>query len=992
MLLPGIIQSVLLTDKILANVFLPNPRQQQAIAHVAGPMLVLAGAGTGKTSVLVERIARLIEQGHARPDEVLAITFTENAAKEMKERVEKRLKRKAAINAATFNAYCQSVLTRNERDFHVLPPEDVYVFLRQRVDQLQLQRFIKPADVGEFLTDLRNFFDRCHEELIEPEDVEAWVAGLAAEQGIPRNCRSKEVEIIGPEEILARWREIARTYTNSMRMLEEQKLGTFGMQISRAVRLLRADAGLLAQERARARFILIDEFQDCNSGNIILADLLAGDEKNIFAVGDPDQAIYRFRGASSAAFEEFQRRFPGTAGVILDENQRSRGNILKVAFSAIDANPRVRSASPISFERVALQSGRDRRDQEEGRLVFDEPVSVEICQTDAEEAACFAEQIDSVRKSTSDASQPVSMAVLYRSHSNREKVMEQLAARNIPFIVKGLDVMEAGVIRDLLAAAGAVCNESDAGSLFRMCAFPRFAVSAAELRAGLAAAGRDGTFKAVMTAMPPGERVLTEVRAAREFIGRQGLRASIALAYLAKQFDFDAGDSALQALFRFVGDWEKKPYLENRTLQAFLGYLDLYADAGGTIPLLSEDQVTEAALQNPDAVQLMTVHGAKGLEFTHVWLLRVQSQSFPLNFRETLFEFPASLRSSVAVGESKEVNEQEERRLFYVAITRARDRLTIGARAGRGKDATPSGFLRPLLQSRALSAVLQKSDSHSQYRLQPLRTEPSPIASWMLLPPAFKTEDMAFSANSVENYSLCPMKFKLGRDWLVPGETAAALHYGSAVHTVLKNYYDPQSGLPEMSADEVVEAFRREFNKAVIEDPVQRRLYEDQGERQLRELVRTRPRSSVDVLATEASFSFAMGPLKVRGRIDRIDRVDGNVVRVVDYKTGSPRNSKQADDSLQLSIYAMGAAELSYRPQALVLLNVNGNEEVTTSRSPAQLEKARFRIEEAARGIAAGEFGPRPGMHCRWCDFERLCPATEQRVLVPIEIKKEVGA
>src|SRR5258708_23617127 len=91
-----------------------------------------------------------------------------------------------------------------------------------------------------------------------------------------------------------------------MRMLEDQKLGTFGMQISRAVRLLRADAGLLAQERARARFILIDEFQDCNSGNIILADLLAGDEKNIFAVGDPDQAIYRFRGASSAAFEEFR--------------------------------------------------------------------------------------------------------------------------------------------------------------------------------------------------------------------------------------------------------------------------------------------------------------------------------------------------------------------------------------------------------------------------------------------------------------------------------------------------------------------------------------------------------------------------------------------------------------------------------------------------------------------------------------------------------------
>jgi DNA helicase-2/ATP-dependent DNA helicase PcrA len=294
----------------VAGEFIPNPKQKLAIEHAHGPMLVLAGAGTGKTTVLVERIAWLVKNGHARPEEILAITFTENAAKELKQRVEKRLGRRAAISANTFHAYCHAILKRSRKDFHILTPEDFHVFLRQRIHRLDLERFIRAADLGEFLHDLRNFFDRCHEELIGPKQFQEYVDSLHSAMELPRNCRSKDVEAMGAEEILGRWREIARVYSNAMRLLEEENLGTFGMQISGAVRLLQANQQLLHRERSRARFILIDEFQDCNSSNVILAELLSGEEKNIFAVGDPDQAIYRFRGASSAAFEDFQRRFP----------------------------------------------------------------------------------------------------------------------------------------------------------------------------------------------------------------------------------------------------------------------------------------------------------------------------------------------------------------------------------------------------------------------------------------------------------------------------------------------------------------------------------------------------------------------------------------------------------------------------------------------------------------------------------------------------------
>jgi RecB family exonuclease len=252
-----------------------------------------------------------------------------------------------------------------------------------------------------------------------------------------------------------------------------------------------------------------------------------------------------------------------------------------------------------------------------------------------------------------------------------------------------------------------------------------------------------------------------------------------------------------------------------------------------------------------------------------------------------------------------------------------------------------------------------------------------------LLPPIVKMEELALSTHAVESYSTCPLKFKLEKDWKVPGQAAAAMQYGSAMHTVLRKYYDPAPGAAELNADDVLQLFREEFGKFVIENPVQRELYERQAEDQLRTLVRTQPRGSVDVVAAEVSFSFNLGSHKVVGRIDRMDRIAGDVVRVIDYKTGAAKTKRYAEDSLQLSIYHMGANALGYSARELVFLNLQGNEQVVTTRSTAQLERARMRIEDAARGMRAGAFPAKPGQHCQWCLYRRLCPATEQRVFVP---------
>jgi putative RecB family exonuclease len=574
--------------------------------------------------------------------------------------------------------------------------------------------------------------------------------------------------------------------------------------------------------------------------------------------------------------------------------------------------------------------------------------------------------------------------VLYRQHMQREDLMAELAARDIPFIVIGLNVLETAMARDVLALAGAIGNDNDADSLFRVCALPKFNVAADELRKKLSAAAGQKSFKAVLHTLESAAPVLEAIKEARAFIREQELSAEGALTYLFRQFGLPEQDAVVQAILRFAATWEKKPFVKNTSLPEFLQYLDYYQKGRGIVPLFTEEQMGELERQHPDAVQLMSVHAAKGLEFSHVWLLRVTSGSFPTYFKEGLFEFPPALRSSIAVGEGKLVHDQEERRLFYVAITRARDRLSIGSRPGKGKkDPTPPGFLRPLIGDRRLSAALitRNVDGTTPATL-PL--DPSPLGRWMLLPPAFATE-MALSANAVQSYSTCPMKFKLERDWKIPGEAAAAMQYGFAIHTVLKNYYDPAAHAKELSVKDAVEAFKVEFGKGYIDDPVQRKMYEERGVDQLRTLLMASPRGSANVIATEHKFSFKLGEREIKGRIDRIDLLEEGVVRVIDYKTGAPKERKFADESLQLSIYAMAVAQMGMSPRELVLVNVQDNSLAVSSRTPKQLDSAREKIEEAAEGIRRGEFDPKPGSHCRWCDYQNLCPATEQRVFLPVK-------
>jgi ATP-dependent DNA helicase UvrD/PcrA len=978
-----------------ARAFEPDERQREAVEHVRGPLLVVAGAGTGKTTVLTRRIARLIRDGHARPDEILAVTYTKNAVQEMRERVREELRgtNVSGLQIATFHEYCNDLLGRCGKQFGVLNDQDLWIYLRKRIRELHLNYFVRAANVSQFLHDLLSFMRRCQDDLVDPEKYAAYVHQLErGEVAIPRVSKSKDADTLSDEEVVGRCQEIASVFATVERILREDNLGTFGHMITHADALLEGNTVLLAGERRRTRFILADEFQDVNFAQVKMLDKLAGEERNVFAVGDPDQAIYRFRGASSAAFGLFQEHFPEAKMVVLEKNRRSTTTILKSAFALVSKNPDVfpPGHGPASrYHRAPLISAREEEASRDGRFLPSPPVdAVVLAAKEFEGSDLVAAIRDRQRKLRCKWSE---FAILYRQHFHREQIVAELAEQGIPFAIENMDVTDTPEARDLFACLGAVVSVNDSASLFRVASFPQFAIDPEKLRAGIKAIPRDerrSGLQSVLAKIENGAAVLNALQHVREEISKAAAASSEVLNIIIRHFGLNRTSPAIAAVLEFVRRWEEKPEAITKTgdIGEFIDYLQYFRTAGGVIPISTGAE---------NAVRLMTAHVAKGLEFNHVFIIRANSNSFPSSYKEPLVDFPRELQgsSSIVYFDDKEICRQEERRLFYVAMTRARDSLTIYARQGRGKDPTPDGFLRDLLKNPGLRPWL--CQRHALEFQTDLFAEAgpalpgSPVTEWLKLPPALDLGSR-LSASALQTYEICPLQFKLEREWRIPGEVPAAMEYGATIHRVLLAYYASVRLGRTIEDDQLIELFQTDLRAAGIEEKYQQELYERKGIEQLCEFLAICKRAPVpQVLHTEEWFEMQIGQAKVVGRIDRIDQLKNGRVVITDYKTGRPKSQEDADKSLQLSIYALAAREeWGYNADQIVFYNLEENSSVVTRRSEAQLQDCKREVEEVARKIAAEEFDAKPGFYCTFCAYRSLCPATEKR-LYTISVDKK---
>ncbi|MBV9086099.1 MAG: ATP-dependent helicase, partial [Acidobacteriaceae bacterium] len=572
--------------------------------------------------------------------------------------------------------------------------------------------------------------------------------------------------------------------------------------------------------------------------------------------------------------------------------------------------------------------------------------------------------------------------VLYRSHAHRTEIVRELADRNIPHAVTGLNALETAEIRDLLACLRVIA-EGESGSLFRMAALPAFTVDPVRLRELMSSAPQGSEFASVLADAPGGAEVLAAVDEARSFAASAEWDVTQIVHHVLRRFTFDRGAPAIGAFLEFLEKWRTKPIVSSPTLQEFLQYMKYFPAAGGCIEVPAG-----ADASDPEVAQLMTAHAAKGLEFDHVFVIRLDQGSFPWNFKEPLFEFPRELRQGVVPeGDPSQIHKDEERRLFYVAITRARDSLTLFTKPGRGRDKRPGAFVGELLKDSQTSEFRRERSPLITLELS-AAAAPLPasvgVGQWLLMPPRETAITKSLSASGVERYEDCPLKFKIYRDWKLPGEIAASMQFGNVMHMVLRDFVESVRANRPKTPEQVIDCLRECLAATWFEEKLQRDLYHEEGSSQLRDFVQlwhaAPPR---EVLYTEQNFTIEVEGLRISGRIDRIDRIKGPCVAIVDYKTGSPRHRQDADQSLQLSLYALAARQKwGFIPERLVFYNLKDNSIAETSRTEDELAEEIERVRKVADGINAGNFEPNPGYHCRSCSFRRLCPFTEERVYV----------
>jgi DNA helicase-2/ATP-dependent DNA helicase PcrA len=950
-----------------------NDAQRRAIKHGQGPLLVIAGAGTGKTRVITERIRHLLDSDPALGGEnILGLTYTKKAAGEMKSRVVKTCgERGRNVAMATFHAFCETLLKEIDPKISVLEDVDHWILLRRNMARLKLEKYRRIAEPGQFLGDFQRFFSRCQDELVSSEDYQHFADELENDLQTERTLLDQDTYLERVENV-ALQKEIARAYKASEELLAEKKYFSFGSLITWTVELLRKDAAIRERFQQRFKHILVDEFQDTNIAQLELLLLLSPGPRNIVVVGDNDQAIYRFRGASFGSFKLFLERFAGWKTgqdstpfrVTLTENYRSTPNILRVATQVIAQNEvgadfpnKVLSPTVPEGERIRV---------------------VELANED-EEAVWVANELERLHRA---GTLWRDFAVLYRQHAHRDRLVEELSRRTIPFVISRLSILEHPLVRDVLAYLRVIAKPYDDIACARVLAAPAWHLEPADL-----------VRLAERTRKKRGTSLYDTLQSPQSELPFNPSAATMAVLIEWLEIPQLAGARDrryVTQLVQFLKDWEPKS--DTRSLPEFLEYLDYFEQAGGVV-CLDDDPPG-------DAVQLMTVHGAKGLEFPQVFLLRVNHGAFPPRERMPLFEFPVKLmKEELPAGQ---FHIQEERRLFYVALTRAKRKLTITTLAEKkGKVPTfiedilmdPAVKRRDVLQI-APKVRVQEEDSNTAAgangKVLPfpsLSQRPrifSKISDWAetFHPPS--PEPLKLSASAVDNYRKCPQQFLFSRLWSLKEGPQATLTFGSVMHTTIKRFVDQLRKGVKLPFDEVARIFETEWTSAGFEDDYQEGEYKKDGMEQLRVFHAGLLQTPPEILEQEKAFELPLeNNVIINGRIDQINSLGGKDVEIVDYKTGKARNTADARRDLQLSIYAIAAKEiLELNPVRLVFHYLQNNEIQVTTRNPKQLDEAQKIIQEAAADIRAGEFSPKPGYACRTCAYESICPAHEEALSV----------
>ncbi|MBI4597332.1 MAG: ATP-dependent helicase [Candidatus Omnitrophica bacterium] len=939
--------------------------QRVAVTHEAGPLLIIAGAGTGKTTVITRRIAWLLAAQHAKPEEVLALTFTEKAAQEMEERVDLLVPYGYLdVSMHTFHAFGDGLLRDHAAMLglspyaRVLSSGEQLVFLRKHLFELPLDIFRPLHDPARFVEALAAVFARAKDEAATPEDFLALAASSAAPP---------------------RLRELAEAFAAYQRLLRAHDLLDFGDQILLAIQLLSQHPDILEACRRRVRYLLVDEFQDTNYAQFRLLQLLAPPTANITVVADDDQSIYKWRGAALSNVLKFLDHYAGVRTVVLTENFRSGQPILDAAYRLIRFNDPDRLEVRQGIEKKLIARSETARPDEPHFHIFD---------TASSEADWVAQTIRAMVES--GARRPKDIAILVRSNREADLFLRALNVAGIPWQFSGASHLFAREeSKILLSCLKALADPDDSLSWYHVASSPLYRCRMDDLTKVLAAANRTKrSLQAVLKALPADEalRAAVSVEGAAQF--------QTLLADIQQLLEASRAQSPGQLLYRWLSDRgvladlsraERAEDLARlQTVARFFDHLRRLEEvAGNRLPDLMEHlELFQAMGHEPlndedvwaDRVNVLTIHKAKGLEFPVVFLVGLVQGRFPTPPRKEALELPEALIQDILP--SGEYHLQEERRLFYVGMTRAKEQLhlTCAYRYGGKSVRKVSQFVlealdlpspSPMAKTATAKELIERSASKPPVALAPARVPRAPLR---------------LDPHGVDDYDTCPLKYRYSHVLRIPVMRHHLVVYGAALHKAVEHFFTRRLQGRDMTEAELLDAFDARWRAEGFLTREHEQLRLAQGRDVLRRFFARQTEAPEYPTLIEEKFAFPLEDLVVVGRWDRVDQ-RGDEAVIIDYKSSEVAEQAEANArarrSLQMLIYALAWFTLHGRMPARVELRFLDTDVIGQAVFDLDdLERARALLLSTASGIRAGEFAAQPDeFSCRWCAFQSICPS-----------------
>ena len=931
-----------------------NKEQQEAVSHNSGPMLIIAGAGTGKTRVICETIRRLISQDGVSPKNILALTFTDKASGEMLARVGDLMPLGyEEPNVATYHTFSERILRDRgleiglDPTFKILTSSGAYILFKKNLFKFDLKYFRPLGNPNKFIGAILKFFSRLQDEVVTPEEFAEYVKNL------------KEPD--------AKWQELSAAYSAYTKLKLDNSYLDFGDLVNCSLRLFKERPKILAEYQNTLKHVFVDEFQDTNWAQYELIKLLcpASNNPHLVVVGDDNQSIYKFRGAAISNIINFKKDYPLAKSVILNKNYRSYQDILDASYKLIKNN------DPDTLE---VQLGITKKLESQKIPSKTPSLQYNILATEEDEADFVVKEILELMGKNPTYTYK-DFAILARANNHLEAVVATLRRYGLPYqIVGNRGLFDVPQIKSLICFLRFLIDESDNVSLYQLLISDIFDILGTHILFLLKKSKtlRRNLWEIFLEDEKYKDKSLNIITA-KEKVTQESTSSIlytflVNTGYAQKISNNDSLENKLaldnlNLFFKFIKGFESQS--KDNSVLAFVEYLDLLLEAG--------ENPAQAQIEDIDTVNLITVHGSKGLEFPVVFLVSLTSDRFPSRSRGDLIEIPDELiKETLPTGD---YHLEEERRLFYVGVTRAQDKVYVSYAKTYGgvKEKKPSGFIFELgitkdtVNDRELASTKQLNLLFSM-------TEKIPVKPNKVLDGIVEVSFVSYS--QIDMFKKCPMQYKYRYILKIQTPSSHAFTFGQSIHTTLRDFEKQVLvNLKLETVEELLRIYENNFDPSGYESKDHKEKRFAEGKEYLKTYFEKGRKLFGKPKMLEEKFRLPVNGIPLIGVVDRIDQgADG--VDIVDYKTGEAKDQKEVDRDTQLSYYALACRDFFKLPlKTLSLYYFEDAQKISTTRTNEQLEEAKEDIVNTVKEIKVGNFEAKTSPLCKFCDYRHICPA-----------------